>query len=99
MDTTATPTTGMPVATPEEPQRGLAMLLPVSFDYATMNAGFGNVTRSFAPSGRELDAELSYGIARKSSWIGANLYARRQPGHIAAADADVGAAIRYSLGF
>ena len=29
MDTTATPTTGMPVATPEEPQRGLAMLLPL----------------------------------------------------------------------
>ena len=32
-------------------------------------------------------------------WIGANLFTRRQPGHISSADADMGGAIRYSLGF
>ena len=54
---------------------------------------------SFTPSGREIDAELSYSTGLGKGWLGTNLYVRRQPGHIATAEPDVGAAIRYSLGF
>jgi hypothetical protein len=34
-----------------------------------------------------------------SGWIGGNLFMRRQPGHIASANNDYGAAIRFTLGF
>ena len=56
---------------------------------------------SLRPTGRELDSELSYGtdLIGGKAWIGGNLFCRRQPGHIAAAPADVGAALRFSLGF
>jgi len=56
---------------------------------------------SLTPSGREIDAELSYGssVLGEQGWIGGNLFLRRQPGHIAAADDDYGAAIRFTLGF
>lgn len=79
---------------------GFAMSLPTSFDYATMSPGYSIVRSSLVPRGRELDAELSYSTRLLGTgWIGGNLFARRQPGHIAAADTDVGAAVRFSLGF
>jgi hypothetical protein len=56
---------------------------------------------SLRPSGRELDAELSYGssLLGGNAWFGGNLFYRRQPGHIADAPADTGAALRFTLGF
>ena len=56
---------------------------------------------SLSPSGREIDAELSYGSALLdgNAWLGGNLFCRRQPGHIADAPDDMGAAIRFTLGF
>ena len=75
------------------------MMLPTSYDYATETETSTLERLSFTPSGREVDAEVSYSTALGRGWLGANLYARRQPGHIASADPDMGAAIRYSLGF
>ena len=56
---------------------------------------------SLSPSGRELDGELSYGAACSAgnAWLGGNLFYRRQPGHIANSPDDIGAAIRFTLGF
>jgi hypothetical protein len=56
---------------------------------------------SLAPSGREVDGELSYGasLLGGNGWVGGNLFYRRQPGHIASLPDDQGAAIRFSLGF
>ena len=79
---------------------GISLLLPTAYDYATATATSSCQQLSFTPSGREIDAELSYSTgcgARAGS--AANLFARRQPGHVASADPDMGAAIRYSLGF
>jgi hypothetical protein len=76
-------------------------MLPTSYDYAT-GAATDTLSRlSFTPSGREVDAELSYGssLLAGNGWVGANLFYRRQPGHIANSPDDVGAAIRFSLGF
>ena len=77
----------------------MSMLLPTGYDYAS-----GTATRSiqqlgFTPSGREIDAELNYSAGVGRGWLGANIFARRQPGHVASAGPDMGSAIRYSLGF
>jgi subtilisin family serine protease len=80
---------------------GFGMWLPTSYDYTTGTATNGFSTMSLRPSGRELDTELSYGsnLLDGNAWLGGNLFYRRQPGHIASAPDDVGAAIRFSLGF
>jgi hypothetical protein len=80
---------------------GFAMLLPTAYDYSTQSATSSWTTYSLAPSGREIDAELSYGasLLDGSGWLGGNLFMRRQPGHVASADNDYGAAIRFTLGF
>jgi hypothetical protein len=80
---------------------GLAMMLPTSYDYVTGTATDTLSRMSLSPSGREFDAELSYGstFLGGNAWLGTNLYYRRQPGHIASVPDDKGAAIRFSLGF
>ncbi len=78
---------------------GLSLVLPTGYDYATGLATNGNQRLSLSPSGREIDAELSYGTRLGSGWIGANLYGRRNPGHVAGAPTDIGAAIRGSFAF
>jgi hypothetical protein len=80
---------------------GIAKWLPTSWDYANSTASDSFSRMSLSPSGRELDAELSYGLSVLSgkAWMGGNLFYRRDPGHIATSPDDVGAAIRLSLGF
>jgi hypothetical protein len=80
---------------------GIAMMLPTSYDYTTGTATDTLSRLSLTPSGRELDAELSYGstLLAGNAWLGGNLFYRRQPGHIASLPDDAGAAIRFSLGF
>ena len=79
---------------------GFALNLPTSFNYDSMTPGYSLVRSSLVPRGRELDAELSYGTRLGAAgWLGANLYARRQPGHYADLPTDRGAAVRFTLGF
>jgi hypothetical protein len=80
---------------------GFAMMVPTSWDYVTQSATDTPARMSLSPSGREIDAELSYGrpLVDQNAWLGGNLYVRREPGHIASAANDVGAALRFSLGF
>jgi hypothetical protein len=54
---------------------------------------------NLAPKGRELDLEANYGRVAGSGWVDANLFLRRDPGNIAAASDDVGAAVRFTVGF
>jgi hypothetical protein len=80
---------------------GFSMWLPTSYDYATESATSSLERMSLQPSGREIDAELSYGssLLDGNSWVGGNVFMRRQPGHIAEAQNDIGAALRFTLGF
>jgi hypothetical protein len=80
---------------------GFAMMLPTSYSYVTETATDSLARMSLTPSGREIDAELSYGssLLGGNAWLGGNLFYRRQPGHIASARDDKGAAIRFTLGF
>jgi hypothetical protein len=77
----------------------MSMLLPTGYDYVTRQASSSVERMGFTPSGREIDGELSYSTEVGRGWLGANIFARRQPGHVASADTDLGGAIRYSLGF
>ncbi|MEO7787672.1 MAG: S8 family peptidase [Sphingomicrobium sp.] len=79
---------------------GFAAMLPTAYDYSTLTTTSTLQRFSLAPSGREVDGELSYGRGvLGSGWVGGNVYLRRQPGHVASAPNDVGAAFRFSLGF
>ena len=77
------------------------MMLPTSYDYATLSATDTLTRMSLSPSGREVDAEVSYGswLIGNNGWLGANLFYRRQPGHIASLPDGKGAAVRFSLRF
>jgi hypothetical protein len=93
---------GLRIAQPLRVEHGgFAMMLPTSYDYATLSATDTLTTMSLTPSGREIDTELSYGasLLGDRAWFGGNIFYRRQPGHIAAASDDTGAALRFNLAF
>lgn len=54
---------------------------------------------SLAPRGHERDLEAVYALPIGPGALTANAYLRRQPGHWATAPDDLGAAVRYTLGF
>jgi len=80
---------------------GLDLLLPTAWSFETMSPTVQQTRFGLTPSGRELDAEIGYQrrLRGGKAWLGTNLFARRQPGHVAGGPADVGGAVRYSLGF
>lgn len=78
---------------------GLALNLPVAWDYATQTARFGRVPLSLAPKGRELDAEVAWSARLWDGAFSASLFWRRDPGHFAAAPDDAGGAVRWTAGF
>ena len=78
---------------------GLFVEAPVGFDYATLTANLGTRLVSLAPEGREIDVEAAYGTRIGAGRLDANLYWRREPGHIAAMPDDRGLALRYRSAF
>lgn len=78
---------------------GLDLMLPVSYDYATLTPGYAETRFNLAPEGREIDLEVAYVRPFAGGWIAGHLFYRKDPGHIAAMPDDVGAAIRFTLGF
>jgi hypothetical protein len=95
-------TFGFRLAQPLRVERGgFAMMLPTAYDYVTQTETDSLSRMSLTPSGREVDAEMSYGstLLGGNAWLGGNLFYRRQPGHIASAPDDKGAAVRFTLGF
>jgi hypothetical protein len=91
---------GLRLAQPMRVESGAYRLrLPSSYDYATQTTGYSVTDLNLAPKGRELDLEANYGRVAGSGWVDANLFLRRDPGNIAAASDDVGAAVRFTVGF
>jgi hypothetical protein len=78
---------------------GFDLSVPVSYDYSTGAVGYEQRAFNLAPTGRELDYELAYSRQAFGGRLGANLFLRSDPGHIETADADLGAAVRFTLGF
>jgi hypothetical protein len=78
---------------------GLALGLPLSYDYATETAGYGVRTLSLAPSGRETDAELAWHGPIWGGEAAASVFYRTDPGNYAALPDDKGVAVRWSARF
>jgi hypothetical protein len=80
---------------------GFDLDVPVSYSYDTLSAGYESRFFNLAPTGREIDLEAAYGLdlLAGAGHLSANAFARRDPGNVAALDADLGAAIRFTLGF
>jgi hypothetical protein len=78
---------------------GVALRLPVSYDYTTGAVAHADQLLNLAPNGRELDLEAGYSRMVLGGRMDANLFWRRDPGHFAAAPNDAGAALRWRLDF
>jgi hypothetical protein len=75
------------------------LLLPDSWDWKTRTATSHVAPLALVPGGSERDYELSYGRSLGGAWIATNVFLRSQPGNIAAAPVDYGAAVRWALSF
>ena len=73
--------------------------LPVSYDYASGKVSYERRFLNLAPTGRELDYELSYGRPLLGGSMVANAFVRSDPGHIESMKSDIGGALRFTLGF
>jgi hypothetical protein len=78
---------------------GFDINLPVSYDYASRQAGYEHRFFNLAPSGRELNYELSYRMRLLGGTMAANAFMRTDPGHIQSMKTDTGAALRFTRGF
>jgi subtilisin family serine protease len=78
---------------------GLALRLPVAWDYASGQATMADERLNLAPRGRELTAELAYRTPLLGGSASANLFWRREPAHIAAAPDDGGLALSWHADF
>lgn len=78
---------------------GLDLTLPVSYDYATLSPGYESSFFNLAPQGRQIDTEAAYATPLGGGWLTGHLFYRRDPGHYSTISDDMGAAIRYTLGF
>ena len=78
---------------------GLQLRLPVAWNYATDTATTQVDRLDLTPSGREVDAELRWQGPLFGGQASASLYARRQPGNIAAMPDEQGVAVAWRTGF
>lgn len=78
---------------------GLSLLLPVSYDYATLAPTYGTRTIGLSPSGRELDGELAWTGSLWGGDAAASIFYRKDPGHVASVPDDKGVALKWSKRF
>lgn len=78
---------------------GFRLHLPTSYNYETGAVGYSDELLNLAPTGREIDMEASYARLFFGGRMDANLFWRRDPGNFAAAPDDLGAALRWRVGF
>ncbi|WP_267419168.1 S8 family peptidase, partial [Sphingomonas sp. GC_Shp_1] len=79
---------------------GIDYALPTNYDYSTLQVTEWTVQRlNLAPTGRELVAEARYSVVAGPGSLQTNLFWRHDPGNFATIPADVGMAMRYSMGF
>ena len=77
---------------------GFDLDMPVGYDYATGTARLERRFFNLAPTGREIDYEVAYGLELLGGRLDVNGFLRTDPGHVEAMGNDIGAAIRFTLG-
>ncbi len=78
---------------------GLNLSLPTGYDYATLGTSYGDSFFNLAPSGRQIDLETAYSTPFGGGFLTGNLFYRRDPGNFDSVPDDIGAAVRFTLGF
>ena len=78
---------------------GLALNLPVTYDYATRGTTFAVRQISLAPKGREIASELAWSIPISRGDFSSNLFWRQEPGHFENAPDDLGIVFRLQFDF
>ena len=78
---------------------GLALYLPVAYDYATLGTTFAVRQIALAPKGQEIASELIWGVPIYGGHFSSNLFWRQEPGHFENAPDDVGFALRLQFDF
>jgi hypothetical protein len=78
---------------------GLALNLPVAYDYATLGTTFAVRQISLAPKGQEIASELVWVVPINGGHFSSNLFWRQEPGHFENAPDDVGVAFRLQFDF
>lgn len=91
---------GLRVSQPLRVERGgLALSLPVDYDYATLAPTYATRMLSLSPTGRELDGEIAWTGPFLGGNAAASVFYRKDPGHIASLPDDKGVAMRWSRRF
>jgi subtilisin family serine protease len=78
---------------------GLALNLPIAYDYDTLLTTYGVRTLSLTPGGRELDGELAWRGALFGGNGSASLFYRTDPGNVASLPDDKGIALNWDARF
>lgn len=78
---------------------GFDLSLPTGYDYVSGVTAYSLQRLDLSPEGREIDFETSYARELWGGRMGAHLFYRNDPGNYEAMPDDVGAAVRFSLGF
>jgi hypothetical protein len=78
---------------------GLALNLPVAYDYGTLGTTFAVRQISLVPKGREIASELTWSIPIRRGYFSSNLFWRHEPGHFRNATDDLGIAFRLQFDF
>ena len=78
---------------------GLALNLPVAYDYATLGTTFAVRQISLAPKGREIASELTWSVPVRRGSFSSNVFWRQGPGHFENAPDDMGVAFRLQFDF
>jgi hypothetical protein len=80
-------------------QGGLALSLPVDYDYATLTPTYATRVLSLSPTGRDMDGEIAWTGPFLGGSAAASVFYRKDPGHIASVPDDTGVAMRWSRRF
>lgn len=78
---------------------GVVLGLPTAHDPSSGATQFGTRTLALAPQGRERAVELGYRLPLGSGRLSVNSWWRKEPGHFAALDDDIGGAVRFVMGY
>jgi hypothetical protein len=77
---------------------GFDLDMPVGYDYSTGTTRSERRFFNLAPTGREIDYEVAYGLGLLGGHLDFNAFLRTDPGHVETMKTDMGAAIRFTLG-
>ncbi len=78
---------------------GLALNVPLSYDYSSNSAVFGTRRYGLSPKGREIASEFLWIFPVKGGSVTTNIFWRQEPGHFERAPDDIGLALRLNVGF